>query len=115
MNVSTMQPQYRTVTAAGFAGALMTIAAYLLAHWHIVLPQQVVDAATFLITSCAAWIVHPKTAPAVEAETATGPAAAAAPIAAPPVATVVPVQAAAAPPSPPPVPPTTVGTGAPSL
>lgn len=57
-----MQPQYRTVAAGGLAGAIMTIVAAALHHWNIVLSPEVIEASTFLITSAAAWLVHPKAA-----------------------------------------------------
>lgn len=98
MNVSTMQPQYRTVTAAGFAGAIMTIAAWGLHHFGITVPQEVMDATTFLITSGAAWIVHPRSASEVQATSAVVPPAAA-PVAVPAAAPAVakPIVAPAAP------------------
>jgi hypothetical protein len=40
----------------------MTIVAAGLHHWNIVLTPEVIEASTFLITSAAAWLVHPKAA-----------------------------------------------------
>ena len=40
----TMQPQYRTVAAGGFAGAVMTIVAAVLHHWNVVLSPEVIGA-----------------------------------------------------------------------
>lgn len=60
MNDALAKPQYRTGVAAGIAGAAMTIIAYGLSFVHIVLPPEVVDAATFIITFGAGWLVHSK-------------------------------------------------------
>ena len=64
MNPPVMSPQYRTVAAGGIAGAAMTIVAWGLSFAHVTLPPDVVEAFTFMITSGAAWLVHPANASA---------------------------------------------------
>ena len=58
MSDALAKPQYRTGVAAGLAGAIMCIVAYGLSFAHIVLPADVIDAATFLLTFGAGWFVH---------------------------------------------------------
>lgn len=67
MNPPVMQPQYRTVSAVGMASAFVVIGRWLLEHWHIQIPDNVTEAATFLITSGLAWFVHSKPSEAISA------------------------------------------------